>query len=371
MGIIVEFNDMSNITYSEYVLTGFYILKEKGVIDRLKINYKPGVWPILFYKGVNAIKRILHMRLPSTTETWANIPGTIYDGKRRSKFIINILDTPWDFGASRLLDEADLIFKTQYPKDFKKGYARISKRVQIKLSEEIMRNSHKVRPLLVGRPLSRIFDFKKNKKILSIYEKVRKGYPRKYSVLVYLGMQHDPVVIENTHHPHYKRVDFVLYAHKNIPRAKIIFKPSHEEPFRSAIPKEAMELANYEKITDKYYLSLMQNSYSTLNITGLRGCISWRMTDAFLSGMVAISDNTYVEWYEPLIPGKDFLSLGDLGYELMEDIDFEGSCKKLKEYSENIEEIFKNTLDYRDERFRNYYSPEMAARYILREAGVL
>lgn len=371
MGISVEIDNLSNIPYSEYVLTGFYLLKEKRVIDQFKIKLNNIIKPVLFNQQTQLVRSILRQKRVNETLGWDHITGTIKDNGNTKKFAINILDTPWNFGEQHFLDESDIYFKCQYPHDFKKGYMHLTSRVNIPISKEVMENAQKVRPLMLGRPLSRALNFKTNIKLLKKFEEKRKNLYRKYSVLVYFGMAYDNLDIKNTHHPHLKRADLLTYVSKNIPKSKIIFNPPTQELFQKQLKPEILMLSSSGKVSDKTYINLIQNSFSTLNITGLRGSVPWRVIDSFLSGMVLISDNFYVDWYEPLIGGKDFMELGDLGYNLLSDIDLPRACEKLKLYAENIENTSKDTADYREQRFNQFYSPQAVASYLLRESGFL
>jgi hypothetical protein len=370
MGISVEIDNLSNINYAEYVLTGFHLLKEKGIIDKYKINLNFNLRPIIHQ--IRTIRSQVNF-LPklSPINGWDHMVGRFQGGEKSVKFAVNFLDTPWNFGESHFLEEADIYFKCQYPRDFKKGFMRLSKSMNIDVPVDVMKSGYKVRPLMLGRPLSRVLSFKTNEKLLTKYAKKRKDANRKYSSLVYFGMAYDDINITNTHHPHLKRADIAVFASKNIPKAKVIFNLSKEERFLRQLTPEALAMGSSERISDEMYLDMIQSSFSTINITGLRGSIPWRVIDSFLSGMVLISDNFNVDWYEPFIVGKDFLEIGDLGYNLLSEVDLNGACEKFKAYTENIEDIFKETADYRESRFNQFYSPEAIAHYMLCEAGLL
>lgn len=369
MGITVEISKFPAFQYSEYFLTGFNILKEKNIIDQLKIDCSQSAKPGNFHRLTHKFKK----KISSTNLENSNnshLVGTISDGYNKKKFAINILDTPWTFDSA-YLEDVDNYFKCQYPRDFKKGYFKITQSEKVKLPEFVLCNSYKIKPLMLGRPLSRVLDFSLNKKILKKYEEGRKTLPREHKMLIYFGMAYDNEPVPNTHHPHLKRAMAIDWASRNVSGAKIIFNLSQQQEFLDKLSPSVKSLADKSKITDKMYLDLVQNSLSTLNITGLRGSIPFRVIDSFLSGMVLISDNMLVDWYEPLIPEKDFLSIGDLGYEKLEDISFENSCKKITDFLENIEDIFVETADYRESKYNDYYSPEAVAKYILNENGMI
>jgi hypothetical protein len=369
MGITVTINKFPSFQYSEYFLTGFKILKEKNTIDRLKIDFSQNVRPGNLYRVTNKLKKKLFSSNVSNFNN-SHLLGTISDGHSTKKFAINILDTPWSFDTN-YLENVDSYFKCQYPSDLKKGYFQITQFEKIQIPELVLYNSSKIKPLMLGRPLSRILDFSKNQKILKTYEIKRKVLPREHKILIYFGMANDNEPVPNTHHPHFKRAMIAEWANRNISGAKIIFNLSQQQEFLDKLSPSVKSLEDNSKITDEMYLNLVQSSISTLNITGLRGSVPFRVIDSFLSGMVLISDTMHVDWYEPLIPGKDFLSIGNLGYEKLENIAFEDSCKQLKDYVENIEDFFVETADFRESKFNDYYSPEAVAKHILNENDML
>jgi hypothetical protein len=293
--------------------------------------------------------------------------GIIKDGSKLKKFAINILDTPWDFPDYNLIKNNDIYFKCQYPKNFNEGHAYINQHNSIEINEDIMNESYKIKPLMLGRPLCRGLNFKKNIKILERYDIIRKKTARKNKILIYLGMAYDDIDIKNSHHPHLKRANISVWSKENLPNAHIILKISNQNKFSNVLTNEVKKIASNEYITDRKYIKLISDSYSTLNITGLRGSIPFRVIDSYLSGMVLISDYMHVDWYEPLIAGKDYLNIGNLGYELMENIDFNNSCDTLKKYVDDIENIYISTIDYRENKYYKYYSPESVAMHIINE----
>jgi len=367
MAVRVEIENLSNVPYSEYFLTGFYILEKQRIIDEFNISYAPGFGPGRIHRFVNHARKKIGWTAPSSGDDWSHVVGTIRYGSKKRKFAINVLDTPWDFSSRRFIENADVYFKCQYPKDFRKGFVQLSRQSRIVLPQLVVEQSHKVKPLMLGRPLSRCMDFNKNIKILRVFEKGRRVSARKYNLLVYFGMAYDDIDIPNSHHPHLKRAQMAVWVKDNIPDAKVILGLAKQDKFLGQLGSEALRLENRKRIGDKHYLDLVQGSFSTLNITGLRGSIPFRVIDSFLSGMVLISDNMCVDWYDPLVPGRDFLSVGDLGYELLQDIDLEKSCQILKNHVNDIEREFRDTIDYRDSRFKQFYSPESVASYILNE----
>ena len=366
MGVSVEFENIANVSYSEYVLTGFYLLQQKKEITDFKVSYKPWAHPGKLARIMRRGKRLLsHTSAAPQDAEQGHYVGVVRYGARSVKFAINFIDTPWDFGDPSVLQEADVYFKCQYPSEFKQGYHRLSRRTTVPLSDEVKAHKDKVRPLMIGRPLSRRHDFKMNKRILDRYDKIRKSFPRKQRILAFLGMAHDLFDIANSHHPHLKRAEVVTWLSRNAPDEKIIWSISKQDKFFSKISDEAKKLATTKQVSDREYFDLIANSLSTLNITGLRGSVPFRFIDAFLSGMVVISDTIFIDWYEPLVAGKDFLCIGDLGYDLLEHINLDDSLKKLKGYIDHIEDFFQETASEREAKYKRYYCPEAVARHIL------
>lgn len=367
MSVSVEIQDLENIQYSEYYLTGFYILKKKGLIDKLKINYSPIAHRDRFRRLLDYALQKGGIRAVHRTDGWQQFKGAVHFEGKTKTFAVNMQDTPWDFGNKSLLEQTDVFFKVQYPTNFNEGYMQLSSKVKINLPECAIQNAYKIHPLMLGRPLSRTLNFEKNLAILKHYDEKRRNEKRRYSMLVYLGMADDSYDIPNTHHPHLKRAMLAAWCNDNLVDAKIVFKKSKQEKFLKELPEAANKISSHQRITDKKYTTLIQNSFSTLNITGLRGSVPFRIIDSMLSGMVTITDSMHIKWYEPLIPNIDFLEIGEMGYELIEEIDFNRCCLNIKKYEENIKEIFRDTQQIREERYKTYYAPEIVAKHILQE----
>jgi hypothetical protein len=386
MGITIEIDNLAGIDYTEYYITGFWQLKEKGLIDRVKITcgtdpwgikVKPGYFPYIYrkiyrYKGGQLLPFLIKP-LTVTNPELGDIHqfflfGRITEGKRSKTFVIDTSDVPWDF---RYIDTTNFYFKSQFPKTFSKGYVDLSRHERFSIPENAIANSKKIHPLILGRPLGRILDFSLNKRLLNRYAQMRAHTKRKIRLLAFLGTMIDGFSLStSTHPPSIKRAELVTKAHQQIPGSKCILSISKEIEEMN-ISAETLALKNRIPVTDRKYQRLIYDSYATLNITGAAGSIPWRILDGFLSGMIPISDNFLVDWYEPLTPGKDFLSIGNLGYELLQDVNIEDSFLQLKDYVENIETYYLSTAEERAEKFNNYFSPESVARYMLSEMGYL
>jgi len=387
MGITIEIDNLAGIDYLEYYITGFWLLKEKGIIDQVKITFGTDTWGqkvrpgyVPYYKKIFRLKGgqafpSLIKPLTVADRSLDYLPsfylfGRITDGNRSKRFVIDAFDTPWDY---RFIEDADFYFKSQYPKTFSEGYVDLNRNNRFAFSEHVITNSRKVRPLILGRPLGRVLDFSLNKRLLNHYARLRSHTKRNTDLLVFWGtlIDHRVDLDPSIHHPSIKRAELATWVHGQISGSKTILSLTKEIEEMGILSAETLSLKNKVPVTDGKYQKLMRDSFATFNITGVNGSMPWRILDGFMSGMLPISDNFLVDWYEPLIPGKDFLSIGDLGYELLEDVDIEDSFSQLKEYVASIESYFFETAQYRTEKYNDFYSPEMVAFYMLREMGFL
>jgi len=387
MGITIEIDNLAGINYLEYYITGFQQLKEKGIVDRVKITFGTDTWGqavqpgyIPYYKNIFRLKA--GPKFPSLVKplTIANptlgyypsfyLFGRVSDGSTVKKFVIDTFDTPWDYP---FIQDCDFYFKSQYPKTFSEGYVDLNRHIRMTFPQTVIANRSKVRPLILGRPLSRILNYSTNLRLLKKFGQIRSRSKREKRLLVFYGtpIVHPAYDHEPYHNPSIKRAEIATFVHDKVQGAKIILNISPEIERLGVLSAETLALKNKAPVTDATYLKWMRNSYSTLNISGLDGSIPWRIIDSYMSGMVPISDSFIIDWYEPLIAGKDYLSIGELGYELLEDVDLDGSFAQLKEYVENIETLWHEMAEYRSEKYDQYYSPEMVARYMLSEMGVL
>ncbi len=369
MRIAVEFPEVRNLNYTEYLLTGFHQLRRAGVIDRLSIRYHKGVSPSLPGRLERLVRAKLRRPRPGPPLEHI-LQGQVTTPDRRARFVVDCYDATWTFGTEELMETSDLYFKCQCPRSHPEGIARISNRYDMPFPDFAKRQLSKLRPLMLGRPLSRLHRFDDNLALLRRYEERRRQGPRNGSTLIFFGMCYDNPPHPLTHHPHFKRALLVGYAAKNIPTADIIFSLSKQDVFRSQVPPDVAALDTGRRVPDPEYFELITRCAATVNIMGLAGSIPFRIVDSFLGGALLLSDSLRVDWYEPLKEGVDYLSLGDLGYELLEDIRFEESCERLRSLAARAGELRNELAPLREERFRRHYSPVAMARRVLTELGI-
>ncbi|MEI6796313.1 MAG: hypothetical protein WCK39_05560 [Methanomassiliicoccales archaeon] len=358
----------------EYYIYGFHQLLKEGKIDSLKMEFKTGPRPGFIFKEkartAKSCSILTRGRIGkiSSPDNWYNLEVDISDGHIHRNGIINILDTPWDFGSISDFKSADIFFKCQYPSSFKSGLVPLSDCASIKIDTPIMEEAKKVRPLMLGRPLSRQMDMSIDEKLLKrmcTLRNCRKS--RKFNLLAFLGMARDDINIACTHHPHLKRAAVAEWIIDNIPKSKVVFRKPSQAKFMEYYSDRLRQTSPILPISDSRYFSWCFNSYSTINITGLRGSIPFRIVDSFLTGMCLFSDDFYVDWYHKLEKDKDYLSIGKLGYYNLNEIEISESLKILKDHIENVATISNDLRECREYSFNKYYSPSAVAEHIIHE----
>ena len=371
MGVIVTIEQYKNIDYMEYYVTGFYLLKKMGVIEDLIINEKE----INFINKLPfALTRLKRPRLRlrhSNNFEHDNLIGTISEGGNRKKFVINVQDTIWDFSTRELYESCDLFFKCQFPDDFNKGKVSLNKEFTRDLDDFVLKSPEKARPLVLGRPLSRISHFKNNLDILRSMEKRRaQNRNREHKLIFYTGASFQE---KFSFHPNLKRLKLMMWIKENLPEVFTIFHlaESYPEghPERKPVPDRVLQAVDSLRLNDRQYRDLTLNANATLNICGKRGSIPFRALDSYLAGMVFLTDELYANWYEPLVAGKDYYSLGTMGYELDELIDYDAIFQKVTEFVNDSDRLFREGFEYREEKYKKYYAPEAVATHILKECG--
>jgi len=352
-------------TYFEFFYTGFFTLLKNNVISQFNYQEIQKVfWTNWVTRKVIRREKVLLNRNISTF--------VINFGNTKKTILIDTRDTPWEFDLP-LLTQVDLYFKAQYPRDLDNGYFFLNQFNKIPIDKNVMKFKEKIKPLMLGRPLSRRFDFKKNLKLLDTFYDFRKNCKRTNDLLSYLGNANDSYIYDKVHHPHIKRLETMLYLNKiGNDNIKIIFKPSNQDKIINEYPENWTKLEpQLKKITDQKYFELIRNSKATLNIMGLRGSIPFRFIDAFLSGMLIFTDNFHVDWYVPLRDNQEVFCFGDMGYEVLSDLEKNKSYERLKKMINNIDSLRSDHISYLNDFYETYLAPEKVARYIIDETEKL
>lgn len=363
--IRVSVPKLNNIEYFEYLLTGFNNLKAQGALDGFEYNTH-----FLGRAFIDRLSRkILKRPFFAAVPNWSCQLFFLEISGKKIKLALDVSDRPWKYDAP-LLERVDLYFKCQYPAHTEAGYFSLSPSVKIELPKSVLEHQKKIRPFILGRPLGRKLDFKENNRILAFYTESRKFKARAIKLLAYFGNCHDSDPYIDVNHPHIKRAETLLFLQGlNDPELKIIFSPPKQTEFIALMPQNYQDLPNIKyRISDDDYRNLCRSSFATLNIAGLGGSIPFRFIDAFLSGMLIVTDTLYVKWYVPLVNGKEIYDFGSMGYDVLSQQDWVQRFDHLKAIVNEIHATWLTHIDYQNNFFEKYLTPEAVARYVIDEA---
>lgn len=350
-----------NPDYYEYLWTGFHNLAQQDSIQEFQMNNRN-----VFTRINEKIRK--HILKENIQEDWLTLMIEVVFKDKVIKVAIDVRDTPWEFNES-ILNQCDLYFKYQCPIDLEKGYFNLNENNTFKFSAKVQDNLNKIRPLLIARPLGRKFDFNENNLILKTYQEMRDNTQRPINLLAYLGNCFDDYALTKAHHPHLKRVSSMVFLNDlNRDDVKIVYRPTEQAEFLKDLPADHVKLPAYTgRINDEQYREWCNTSKSTLNIAGLRGSIPFRFMDAFLSGMLIITDTPLVKWYVPLRNEQEILDIGRLAYDVLSEGEFFKAMERLKGNIENIDKLRREMIPYQNDFYQRYLSPEKVCHYIIEE----
>jgi hypothetical protein len=353
--ITVSIPDLRDVEYHEYLCTGFAILEALGEIGSFRAAYRGDI----FHQDLDGLDWTCHL--------WK-----VDFGGRTVTFATHVSDHP-DVYSQKALEACDLYFKCQCPVDPAEGVYRLSSRVSLPLPPYVAGNAGKIRPLLIARPLSRRYDFNKNLEMLADFAAMRTVAGRPQNLLAYLGVSIDTMYPDSPDidDVHFKRVRMLLHLWNNrarLPGMKFMFRvPSHCEHLTHLLPPGWEALPRVGPVTDRMYLHQCARSKATLNTMGIAGSNPFRLADAFLTGMVCLTDRMAARW--PVMPRHmaEILEIGALGYEPLPEEDWKGAMERLEAFILNMDALRAKILPAQNAFFEKWLTPQALARYVLEE----
>lgn len=371
MDLSIDIPAVNNVAYLEYIYTGFYNLYKRNELSNFSMNYdKKQYYKQLIHFTCNKIPVIKNTHNLNLIESGYYISEfSIYVNDKKVKVVVDTIDTPWDFDENSL-NRCDIYFKMQCPINLEDGFYKLNESNIIPFKQYVINNLKKIRPLVGPRPLSRQMDFNKNNKIIRQYIMGRENDNRKIDILAYLGCASlETYNFPDTQHPNIKRVKTLVYLHSlNNKKIRIIFKPPKTSRHVAILPNEYKNLPTKRFVSDRVYRNLILNSNSTLNIAGLSGSIPFRFLDAFLSGMIILTDTPLVKWYVPLRDGCEITDLGKMGYEILDNETFSNCMQYIGSLVDDISTIRKERISYQCQFYDEFLTPEAIARYVIKES---
>lgn len=310
------------------------------------------------------------------------------EGKRRT-FCIDSDDSPHCYDG-QLLDNVDIYFKTQCPKeiDIEKGFRLTDdvylpycdhRHVNPKLSltargeriplPNLKQNIHKIRPSVVG--FRRLADGNSYSALRNGFDSYRKGILQKANkkLMCYFGNAQGPIPMHDLHGPDYESDGFIMGAfpqlhHPNEKRAIIadIIGQLGEQYDARVISQQATNDKQAVKRTDliipiEDFCAHISNFQYNCNVSGLRMSMPNRFMESFIVGTAIVTDKLAVKWYLPF--EEEVVELEEMGYLPKDSVNWNRVTQQIKA----LPEISKETVN---KHFEEKWAPVPVARYLVK-----
>lgn len=364
------------LAYYDWLLTGLSLLHEQSQIE-LRLS---GAWWEHLLRSHPRVMPIAHRISPRFVDAISPIDSVCVTGRfeiggKVANFAIDIADSPFVF-ATALLETVDLYFKLQCPLTFDPKGFQINRHIRAPYHPDVFTFQNKIRPGMLGRPLSHTPNLRRNLAILKTWEnsatqkkdiRIFASFgtvdcPAPRTVNTPLPAQYnyfsEPTLLarypNQIHHPNQKRAHIVR-----------ILREMDKPDINARLWRTKDPSLYGDPLSEREYHSYLGRSAWNVNISGLRRSIPYRLCDTLLTGGTMITDTLAIRWYKPF-EAFEVTEIGDLGYELEGDVDWQ----KVRDSLERIYATGPQTTETA-RAIRNAYeekwSPTAFARYFLSE----
>ena len=230
---------------------------------------------------------------------------------------------------------------------------------------DVLTYQDRIRPAMLGRPLSRRLHRGDNAKILAGWEK-RAEAGKNNALLAYFGTDAaemagpEGVVMKRfaglVDHPNEKRgkvVDLLRRAHAAHSDARIV---RSQTPSRVGPP-----------LPDASFNELVGCSWHNVNVSGFRRSAPFRFIDAFLVGASVPTDEMAVRWYAPWQEGVEVIDLGKMGYELEGNVDWDHIGGVFDRLASEPDHARRERQAAVLDAYRRQWQPSAFARYLVQQ----
>ncbi|MFD0892795.1 hypothetical protein KBB96_15335 [Luteolibacter ambystomatis] len=351
---------LNHAGYFDWLVTGLGLLEQKGELDlRFRLSAaKTALRHRYFRWGAKALAPAWVAKVNGPM-WW--LQGEIDFGGTVKRFVFDVTDHGYSY-AEHLLDDCDLYFKCQLPDSFPDSL-KLCRQIERPMPEAAVRNASKIRRAMLGRPLSRSLDFKRNLELLRAWERHAET-PRAKRVLAYFGGDSDAEANDRL------KDKQGLYQHPNVKRGRIVRhlramnRPDVDARLLNSSDPALIGPALRD---DDDYAATVASSAWNINVSGLSLSIPFRLIDSFMVGTAVATDSLSIHWYQPF-DETELIELGTMGYELDGEVDWpaiEQRLAGLLEISASEDAARRaHVLD----RYRRFWSPEALAGHVIGEA---
>lgn len=362
--------------YYDWLLTGLGVLHEQGVIE---LEYSGRWWDRLF-RCHPKVMRGIHRLSPDLVDLLSPVDSVCLTGRfeiggRVVNFAVDSADSPFVF-APALLETADLYFKLQCPKTIEPEGFPINKNIRAPYHPDVFTFQHKIRPGMLGRPLSHSPSLRRNLAVLKSWENSRSSQKDVRIFASFGTIDHPPARTPLTPLPaaynYFSEPSLLarypgLIHHPNQKRARIVrLLREMNKPDIDARLWRTKDPSLFGSFLDEteYHTYLGRSAWNA-NISGFRRSIPYRLCDTILTGGTMITDTLAVRWHEPF-ESFEVAEIGDIGYELEEDVNWD-SVRNALEKIYSLGPQSKDTAQAIRDAYERKWSPPAFARYFIAE----
>ena len=364
------------LAYYDWLLTGLAILQEQGHIE-LRLA---GTWWDRLLRSHPKAMRLAHRISSNLVDTLSPVDAVCVTGRfevggRAVNFAVDIADSPFVF-ATALLEAVDVYFKLQCPKSFEPEGFPINRHIRAPYHPDVFTFQNKIRPGMLGRPLSHTPNLRRNLAILKSWENSA-SQKKDIRIFASFGTVDCPAA-RTVNSPLPAQYNYFseptllarypgLIHHPNQKRARIVkMLKEMNKPDIDARLWRTKDASLYGRpLTEEEYHSYLGRSMWNVNISGLRRSIPYRLCDTILTGGTMITDTLAIRWHEPFEP-FEVAEIGDLGYELEGDVDWDSVRGSLEEIYATGPQSTDTAKAVRD-AYERKWSPSAFARYFVGE----
>ena len=351
--------------YLDWIVAGWAEMAERGEAEPVRYRMPFASGALIRHSSVRfALRRLSKGLFKRIAAPCGGVmEGEVSFGDRKVRFAYDILDEPWDFHAGAF-ERCDLYFKAQTALNSPAPF-QLSREISMPLPPQVVANWSKVRRAMLGRPLARCLDGRRNLEALANWQKAA-STPRRLSLFAYFGGIDKDHFVEKTInggrmlHANAKRVELVRamrsWGHPRVDARVVVGGPP--------------DVTGPEIPIGVYSQAVAEACYN-VNVSGNANSIPFRFVDSFSVGTAIATDDLAIGWHLPFDHENEVIQFGRIGQELMAEADLTGAAEKLRALADTDPAAWEERSRYLRDRFERLWSPGAFARYVIEECRKL
>lgn len=371
--IVVKSIPVQYHSYYQWLILGLYELEKK---QEIFLKFRLPFYQFIYFFVFNDYLRKEGFRFLSKykllkAESYALAGFFSGEEGEQQKFAFDIADSPFAFDKNYLIS-SDVYFKVQCPKIIDGRGFRLTDKVFIPYAVEVLANSNKIKPAMMGP--RRLAWSIKYKLLKSAYDQYLSHQTDKKNskLMCYFGNAKGPVVkTEITSTGNFDGEDIIMnqfaneLQHPNEKRYqlfRIIRNMGADCDARvinkNGVADEAAFLTKDAVIPLKEFTGHIAAFSYNANISGFRLSIPNRFIESFMVGTAIVTDKLSVKWYRDF--EAEVLELPEMGYLPMAQVDWDLIQQQLASLKElNSKKVI--------EQYNKHWAPEAFAQYLVSE----